>query len=102
MAELHVLLHMDVDTTDPRRITWWADSPDVDGWTAGADTLDQLTSQVEEGLRFYLDSEEISVSYLMAIEVPEPQWPEVILTPPSEQEQIPPSRGVKVSQLVSA
>jgi len=102
MAELQVLLHMDVDPTDPRKITWWADSPSIEGWTAGADTLEQLTSQVTEGLQFYLDSEDYSVSYHMAGEVPEPERPVVIFNGPDDRDSVPPAQGVKVSQLVSA
>lgn len=37
--------------------TWWADSPDLEGWVAGGETLEQARQQVHEGLRFFLDDE---------------------------------------------
>lgn len=34
---------------------WWADSSGVPGWTAAADTLDELRPLIEDGVRFALD-----------------------------------------------
>ncbi|MGN6256531.1 MAG: type II toxin-antitoxin system HicB family antitoxin [Solirubrobacterales bacterium] len=36
---------------------WWARSPDVKGWTAVADTYDELVKLVEEGIPFALERE---------------------------------------------
>lgn len=33
---------------------WWADSPDIDGWTAAADTLTELRTIVAEGVEFFV------------------------------------------------
>lgn len=38
---------------------WWADSPDVPGWSATAATLPELRPLVTEGLQFALNSDEI-------------------------------------------
>jgi predicted RNase H-like HicB family nuclease len=38
---------------------WWADSPAVPGWTATAESLQELRQLVEDGVRFALDSDEV-------------------------------------------
>lgn len=102
MTQIQVVLHMDTNASDSRRISWWADSPDVDGWTAGAETLVELTKQVENGVAFYFETVDIDVVYMMAESVPGTEGPKVEITDPNDGEQVPPSRGVSVSQLVSA
>lgn len=42
---------------------WWAESPDVDGWTAAADTYQQLRGLVEAGVRIALDTDEVTVEH---------------------------------------
>lgn len=34
---------------------WWAESPDLDGWSAAAESLDALREQIRGGLEFFLD-----------------------------------------------
>lgn len=36
---------------------WWAESPDVDGWSAAGDSYAEVVRLAEEGIRFALDSE---------------------------------------------
>lgn len=36
---------------------WWAESPDLKGWTAFADSYDELVELVEEGVPFALECE---------------------------------------------
>jgi predicted RNase H-like HicB family nuclease len=36
---------------------WWAESPDLKGWTAAADTYDEIVKLVEEGIPFALECE---------------------------------------------
>lgn len=36
---------------------WWAESPDVKGWTAIADTYDEIVKLVEDGIPFALERE---------------------------------------------
>ncbi len=33
---------------------WWADSPDLDGWVAGGDTLAEARVQAREGIKFFV------------------------------------------------
>lgn len=33
---------------------WWADSPDVDGWSAAGDTYAEVAKLAEEGISFAL------------------------------------------------
>lgn len=49
MRTVTVVLHQDPETG------WWADSPDVDGYTAADPDLQQLRQLVHEGLEFFLD-----------------------------------------------
>jgi predicted RNase H-like HicB family nuclease len=37
--------------------SWWADSPDLKGWLAVADTWEELMKLVEEGIPFALECE---------------------------------------------
>lgn len=43
------------------RDSWWAESPDVPGYTAVADTLEDLRSSVRDGLPFHLDVEAVEI-----------------------------------------
>jgi predicted RNase H-like HicB family nuclease len=36
---------------------WWAESPDVKGWLAAADTYEEIAKLVEEGIPFALERE---------------------------------------------
>ena len=35
---------------------WWAESPDIDGWTIAGETFEQLRALVEDGVPFALAS----------------------------------------------
>jgi len=37
--------------------SWWADSPDVKGWLAAADTYEEIVELAEEGIPFALECE---------------------------------------------
>jgi hypothetical protein len=100
VIKIQVVLHMDVKDSDARHISWWAESPDVDGWTAGALTLSELTQQVEEGLVFYLDDNEIEIHYVMPRQQQTGQGP--VLREHRGQPEVPLSQGLNVSSLVSA
>lgn len=43
------------------RDSWWAESPDVPGYTAVAATLEELRAAVREGLPFHLDVDDVEV-----------------------------------------
>ena len=44
---------------------WWAESPDIDRWTAVARTLDQVRQLAEEGVRFALERDDVIVEHLV-------------------------------------
>jgi predicted RNase H-like HicB family nuclease len=46
---VRVLYHQEPDG-------WWAESPDIDGWTVAGETFEQLRALVEDGVRFALAS----------------------------------------------
>jgi predicted RNase H-like HicB family nuclease len=46
--------------------TWWAEAPRVPGWTAAADSLNELTKLAEEGVRFALEREDVVVDNRLA------------------------------------
>lgn len=33
---------------------WWAESPDIDGWTVAGDSFEQVRELVDDGVRFAL------------------------------------------------
>lgn len=37
--------------------SWWAESPDLKGWLAAADTYEEIVELVEEGVPFALECE---------------------------------------------
>lgn len=41
--------------------SWWADSPQIDGFTAVGDTLGEVRALVFDGVPFYLDTEEVDI-----------------------------------------
>jgi len=44
---------------------WWADSPLIPGWSATAETLDELRALAEDGVRFALEDDDVLVSHLL-------------------------------------
>jgi predicted RNase H-like HicB family nuclease len=58
MDPIRVIYHQESDG-------WWADSPEVPGWTATADTLDELRALVEEGVRFALDRDDVVIAHCL-------------------------------------
>jgi predicted RNase H-like HicB family nuclease len=42
---------------------WWADSPEVERWSAAAPDLDDLVRLATEGVAFALDSDDVVVSH---------------------------------------
>ncbi len=47
METVRVIYHHEADG-------WWAESPDVEGWSAAGDTYEELVKLVEEGVSFAL------------------------------------------------
>ena len=50
METVRVIYHHESDG-------WWAESPDVDGWSAAGDSYAEVVKQAEEGIPFALDRE---------------------------------------------
>lgn len=48
---------------------WWANSPDIDRWSAAADELEQLVGLVDEGVRFALERDDVNIEHLPAPEL---------------------------------
>jgi predicted RNase H-like HicB family nuclease len=63
METVDVVYHQDPEG-------WWADSAAVPGWTATAETLDELRSLVEDGVRFALARDDVVIEHLLNYEVP--------------------------------
>jgi hypothetical protein len=63
MEPVFVIYHQESDG-------WWADSPAVDGWTATAETLDELRALVEAGVRFALERDDIVIEHVLGYGVP--------------------------------
>jgi predicted RNase H-like HicB family nuclease len=45
--------------------TWWAESPDVQGWSAAADTYAETRQLAEDGVRFALERDEVRVEHFV-------------------------------------
>jgi predicted RNase H-like HicB family nuclease len=50
---------------------WWADSPDVPGWSAAGDSLTEVKELADEGVEFFLE-EEVALVHELASERPVP------------------------------
>jgi predicted RNase H-like HicB family nuclease len=42
---------------------WWAESPDVEGWSAAGETYDDVKRLAEEGVRFALERDDVQVEH---------------------------------------
>ena len=42
---------------------WWAESPDVERWTAAGDTYTEVAKLAEEGVRFALEREDVELEH---------------------------------------
>jgi len=50
MAPVRVVVHLEANPDSPTGITWWAESPDVSGFTAAAPSLPELVRRTEAAL----------------------------------------------------
>jgi predicted RNase H-like HicB family nuclease len=44
---------------------WWAESPDISGWSAAAASYDEVRTLAEEGVRFALERDDVFVEHLV-------------------------------------
>lgn len=63
MERVTVVYHRDPDA-------WWADSQGVPGWTATAETLDELRVLVEEGVHFALERDDVLIEHDLDYDIP--------------------------------
>lgn len=42
---------------------WWAESPDVEGWSAAGATYAEVRGLVTEGVRFALDRDDVEIEH---------------------------------------
>jgi predicted RNase H-like HicB family nuclease len=42
---------------------WWAESPDLSGWTAAGDTFEEVHRLAEEGVRFAVDDPSVEIEH---------------------------------------
>jgi predicted RNase H-like HicB family nuclease len=46
---------------------WWAESPDVDGWSAAGDTYAEAAKLAEEGIPFALDRDDVVLEHFVPV-----------------------------------
>jgi len=44
---------------------WWSESPDVPGWSAAGDSLEEVRKLAEEGIRFALERDDVAVEHFV-------------------------------------
>ena len=44
---------------------WWSESPDVDGWYAAGDTLDEVRDLAEEGIPWALERDDVRLEHFV-------------------------------------
>lgn len=49
--------------------SWWADSPDIDRWSAAAPSLEELIALVSDGVPFALENDALSVTHVPAADL---------------------------------
>ena len=42
---------------------WWAESPDVEGWSAAGDTYAEVAKLAEEGIPFALERDDVALGH---------------------------------------
>lgn len=52
METVRVIYHHETDG-------WWAESPDVEGWSAAGDSYAKVAKLAEEGIRFALEQDDV-------------------------------------------
>lgn len=59
MAQVRIVYHHE-------GAAWWAESPDIDGFTAGGDSLREARELAREGAAFYLEDPDLDIREQMA------------------------------------
>lgn len=59
MDQIRVIYH------DETPHGWWAESLDVNGWVAAGDSYDEVRQLAEDGIRFALERDDVTVVHLV-------------------------------------
>lgn len=62
MTNITVIYHFDDEH-------WWADSPDVERWSAAAPSVEDLVRLVDEGVRFALETDDVEITHVPALDL---------------------------------
>jgi predicted RNase H-like HicB family nuclease len=58
MERVRVIYHHESDG-------WWAESPDVAGWSAAGETYEEIHKLSEEGVRFALERDDVDIEHFV-------------------------------------
>lgn len=58
MATVRVIHHLEDGV-------WWAESPDIPQWTGGGDSYDESHRLAEEGVRFALERDDVTIEHFV-------------------------------------
>ena len=82
------------------QMAWWAESDDLPGWSASADSLSELKVLVVDGVRFELDDDDVKVSMvLVPTNVDRAEGPSRV-TPSDLEKSQAPHRPVEISRAI--
>jgi predicted RNase H-like HicB family nuclease len=60
METVRVIYHHETDG-------WWAESPDVDGWSAAGETYADVAKLAEEGIPFALERDDVALEHFVPV-----------------------------------
>jgi hypothetical protein len=65
MGKIRVFVHLEAVNTAPGTagFSWWAESPDVPGYSVAADHLYDVLQLAEDGLPGFLDQEQVDIEW---------------------------------------
>jgi predicted RNase H-like HicB family nuclease len=46
---------------------WWAESPDVEGWSAAGNSYQEVAKLAEEGIRFALERDDVTLENFVPV-----------------------------------
>jgi len=60
MEPVRVIYHHETDR-------WWAESPDVEGWSAIGDSYPEVAKLAEEGIPFALERDDVTLQHFVPV-----------------------------------
>src|SRR5271156_1383191 len=60
METVRVIYHHETDG-------WWAESPDVEGWSAAGNSYQEVAKLAEEGIRFALERDDVALENFVPV-----------------------------------